>query len=264
MAKLETAVGFIGSGALGGAMARRLLRSRTLPEARLWLCSRSESRRGFEDWPGVHVTVRPEEVAENCGTLVLALPPAAVTGLSLAAAGHLVISVMAGVTLAQLGALTGSARLVRAMSNPAAEIGLAYSPWVTPGLDGDDRATVDALFSALGTHDEVPDEALIDEFTALTGPVPGFVAYYAQCMVEHAVETGVPQAIAERAIRQLFHAGGILLAQSDETPADHVEAMIAYAGTTAAGLEAMKAGPLKTAIAAGLQAAADRARAIGK
>jgi hypothetical protein len=41
----------------------------------------------------------------------------------------------------------------------------------------------------------VPDEELIDHFTAVTGPVPGFVAYCAECMVQYALKHGIDPVI---------------------------------------------------------------------
>ena len=125
-----------------------------------------------------------------------------------------------------------------------------------------DRNCVQGLFGAFGLTDELPNEDQIDHFTAMTGPVPGFVAYYADCMVKYAVKHGVDPTIADRAIRQLFHASGIVLAESIETPGEHVRDMIAYAGTTAAGIEAMKSSPLESLIENGLKAAYKKAQHI--
>jgi pyrroline-5-carboxylate reductase len=96
----------------------------------------------------------------------------------------------------------------------------------------------------------------------MTGPVPGFVAYFADCMVEYAVKHCIDPAIADRAMRQLFHASGVVLAKSEATPGEHVRDMIAYAGTTAAGLESMKASPLAASIEQGLEAAYQKAQRI--
>jgi pyrroline-5-carboxylate reductase len=162
---------------------------------------------------------------------------------------------MAGVSIEQIEQQTSAQRVLRAMSSPAAEIGLAYSPWcASDGVTDKDRDTARGLFEACGLTDEVPNEEQIDLFTALTGPVPGFVAYYAECMVEYA--------IADRAMRQLFHASGVMLAQSEAAPSEHVREAIAYAGTTAAGLEAMKVSTLAASIEQGLNAAFQKARSI--
>lgn len=261
MAQLQ--LGLIGTGMLGGAIARQLLASGYVAPDGLLLANRSASAKGFADWPGIRVVADMQALAEACDTILLAMPPAAASGFSIEAGNRLVISVMAGVSLAQLSAMTGSPHVVRAMSSPAAEIGLAYSPWTAAeAVNADDRAVVSGLFSACGTTDEVDDERQIECFTALTGPVPGFVAFFADAMVRYAVEAGIDERTATRAIRQLFLAGGTMLAEGQMTPEDHVREMVDYAGTTAAGLVAMRDLGISDLIAKGLDAAVEKTRGI--
>jgi pyrroline-5-carboxylate reductase len=252
-----------GSGGLGGAIARALLRSRFVTPERLWISNRSGNTSGFEDWPGTRFTTRKEELVDACRIVLLSVPPHLASSVGIEAEDRLIVSVMAGVSIARIQQQTRAQRVVRAMSSPAAEIGLAYSPWcASAGVSDEDRDWTRGLFEACGLTDEVPNEEQIDRFTALTGPVPGFVAYYADCMVDYAVKHGVDPAIADRALRQLFHASGVVLAESEAAPGEHVREMIAYAGTTAAGLEAMKSSTLAASIEQGLDAAYDKARRI--
>ncbi|MEO1328333.1 MAG: pyrroline-5-carboxylate reductase dimerization domain-containing protein [Pseudomonadota bacterium] len=256
-------LGIIGGGALGGAIARRLLSSGAIAPERLWVVGRSDPAARFSDWPGLRTGVDPQALADGSDAILLAVPPDAAAGLRIEAADRLIVSVMAGVRLERLQEITGSARAVRAMSSPVAERGLAYSPWFASAAVGEaDRTLVRALFEPCGLTDEIFDENQIDQFTALTGPVPGFVAFLADCMVQHARARGIDAAIADRAVRQLFLASGAALGQEASTPAEQVQAMIDYAGTTAAGLEAMRASGIAAEISAGLDAAAERARTI--
>jgi pyrroline-5-carboxylate reductase len=260
---LSQTLGVIGTGALGGAMARGMLRSGAVSPDRLVLANRSGTAEGFDRWPSVRFTTDAGSLGESCDIVLLALPPAATRGLLLPLEKALILSVMAGVTRARLSEITGSARVVRGMSNPAAEVGLAYSPWVAaPGLSEADRRLAQAVYESCGLADEVPDEEQVDRFTAITGPVPGFVAYFADCMVANATANGVAPKIAARAVLQLFRASGITMAEAGQPPRIHVEQMIRYAGTTAAGLEVMQASPLEDAVAAGLDAAVARAKTI--
>lgn len=253
-----------GSGALGGAIARALLRDGFVTPERLWISNRSGKASGFEEWPGVRITTRNQELVDACRIVLLSVPPRLASSVGIDAENRLIISVMAGVSIERIEQQTGAQRVLRAMSSPAAEIGLAYSPWcASDAVTDEDRDTARGLFEACGLTDEVPNEEQIDLFTALTGPVPGFVAYYAECMVEYATKHGIDPAIAERAMRQLFHASGVVLAKSEASPGEHVREMIAYAGTTAAGLEAMKASPLAASIEQGLDAAFQKARGMG-
>ncbi len=254
-----------GSGALGGAIAHALLRGRFIAPGRLWISNRSGKAAGFEEWPGIRFTARNQELVDACEIVLLSVPPHLASSVGINAENRLIVSVMAGVSIARIGQQTGAQRIVRAMSSPAAKTGLAYSPWcANAGVRDEDREWIQGLFNACGLSDEVPNEEQIDLFTALTGPVPGFVAYFADCMVEYAIKRGIDPAVADRALRQLFHASGVALAQTEASPGEHVREMIAYAGTTAAGLEAMKASPLAASIEQGLDAAFQKARCIGE
>ena len=257
-------IGIIGgSGMLGRSIAYALLDRRIVEPSDLWVSNRSGSSAGFEQFAGVNVTGDNARLCDACKTVILCVPPASAPEIAIEVPDHLVISVMAGVTMDALQALTGSGRIVRAMSSPAAELGLAYSPWVASAqIDATDRAGINEIFEACGTTDEIDDEAHLDHFTAMTGPVPGFVAFYAQCMIDYASRAGIAPDIADRAIRQLFFASGAMLAHGTATPSDHVKQMIDYDGTTAAGLVSMQDSPIAKAIAEGLDAAVERARNI--
>lgn len=246
---------------LGSAITQGLLRNRHILPEHLWISNRSGEAPDLDEWIGIHVTSRNQELVDACNIVLLSVPPQLAPSLEINAQNRLIVSLMAGITMEQIGTLVRADRIVRAMSSPAAEFGLAYSPWCpSAGVTDEDRASVRGLLGALGETDEVPSEEQIDLFTALTGPVPGFVAYYAECMVQYAMKRGVDPGIAERAIRQLFYASGTVLARSPTSAGDHVREMIDYAGTTAAGLEAMKALPLAATIEQGLDAAFRKAQ----
>eukprot|EP00903_Cladosiphon_okamuranus_P001165 g1163.t1 len=230
------------------------LRTETVP---------AEGQRPELELTKVTYTSNAQELADACDVIVLSVPPAQAASLQLAAPDKLIISVMAGVSLEQLTGICGSARVVRAMSSPAARQRLAYSPWTAAdGLSDADCETVKVLLSACGPSDRVPDERQIEVFTALTGPVPGFAAFFADALVQYALQNGVEPAIASRAIKQLFLASGEIMSADAEPPAERVREMIDYAGTTAAGLLKVQELDLQRLIAEGLDASTARVRTI--
>ncbi|PWE32672.1 pyrroline-5-carboxylate reductase [Maritimibacter sp. 55A14] len=262
----HTDIGIIGgNGALGSALARALLRTDTVGAGRLWVSCRSGAAPALADWPGIHVTDDNQALAERCATIVLAIPPVAMDGLAIAAPDALVISVMAGPTAERIAGATGARAVIRAMSSPpAADLGLAFSPfWAGPGASAGDRETARALLAAAGETAELDREDQVDLFTAITGPVPGVLAAVAEAIRAHAGRHGTPPDIAALATRQLFRASGAIMADPQNDPADYVAEMIAYAGTTAAALETLRRGPLAEAIAEALDAAAAKARDMG-
>ncbi len=254
-------VGVIGgTGMLGRSLVGGLLDGGAVRPENLWVANRSGARGDLPE--GVQVTAEAPELIEACDVVILSVPPALFEALEVDASGKLVISVMAGISRERIAAQTGAARLVRAMSSPAAARRLAFSPWCGD-LDEADRARVAALLGACGTTAEVADEAQIEVFTALTGPVPGFVAQFAAAMGEYATRRGVAPEVADMAMRQLFLSAGEMLAGDAPSAQKHVQGMIDYAGTTASGLLAMQAAGLQQIVDEGLDAAVSRTREIG-
>lgn len=257
-------IGIIGgSGMLGSAILSALLGSEAFEQSNFWVSNRSGNASNVEQSSIIHFTKDNQELVDACDVIILCVPPARFPDIDIHAPNKLVISVVAGVTINEMKSKTASVRVVRAMSSPAASLSMAYSPWIAnTEIGSDDRDIVRKIFGACGTTDEIFDEQQLDHFTAMTGPVPGFVAYFAKCMVDHATSQGIAPDVADRAIRQLFLAGGTMLAAASASPADQVRWMIEYAGTTAAGLIAMEQSTLSKTISDGLLAAADKARSI--
>ncbi|MCA0997674.1 pyrroline-5-carboxylate reductase family protein [Alloyangia pacifica] len=256
----QVTVGVIGgTGMLGRSLVTGLLASGEVAAEALWVSNRSGRAEGLPD--GVLVTAEAQALVAACDVVILSVPPAQFGALEIDASGKLVISVMAGVSAARIAEHTGAERVVRAMSSPAAARRLAFSPWCG-ALSAEDCAQVIRLLGACGSTAEVPDEAQIEIFTAMTGPVPGFVAQLAASMADYAERRGVAPEVADMAVRQLFLASGEMLAGDPQTASAHVRGMIDYAGTTAAGLLAMQEAGFQDAVDAGLDAAVARTREI--
>ena len=64
----------------------------------------------------------------------------------------------------------------------------------------------------------------------------------------------------ERAVRQLFHGAGVMLAGSSTTPGEIVRMFVDYAGTTAEGLRNFQASTLAEDIGRGIDAAYRKAK----
>ncbi|NIZ13524.1 pyrroline-5-carboxylate reductase [Phaeobacter sp. HF9A] len=253
-----------GAGMLGAAILRAVLRAGEIPEQRLWVSSRSGRLAGFEAHADITTTSDNAALVAACDVVLLCVPPAAFGSLNVSLADKLVLSVMAGITMDQITAQSGATRVIRAMSSPAAEQGLAYSPWVaTDAVGAEDRAFANRVFAACGETDQITEEAHLDVFTAMTGPVPGFVAFFAETMVQYATDKGLAPAVADRAVRQLFLGAGQMMAEGPARPSDHVQEMIDYAGTTAAGLQVLRQSQVAELIGEGLDASVAKCCSMG-
>lgn len=258
-----TRLGIIGGGGwLGKALLLAALADGVIAGEALIVSSRGGAVAGFEPWPGVRQTNSNAELADDADVVVLSVRPQDLDAIALDLSGKLVISVMAMVSLDDLATRFKARRIIRAMPNAAAEKRLSFTPWLASSDATDaDCAFADRFFNASGQAQRITTEAELDYFTALTGSGPAFLAAFADAMISDAVISGIGRDIAERAVRQLFLGGSALMAGSKQTPAEIVQTFLDYAGTTAAGLEAMAAADIRTPIARGLTAAAAKAAA---
>lgn len=251
-------VGIVGGGGwLGRSIASQALASGVIADKSLIISSRSPRGGGLEKWPAVEWTSDNRDLMRRSDVVILSVRPHQFFDLSLAANGTLVISVMAGVSMATLQSRLGTTRVVRAMPNAAAEIGLSYTPWLAgAGVTEQDRTFVGALFGSCGEADEVGTEDQLDYLTGLSGSGPAFPALLAGAMLSHAQARGLPPEIARRAVLGAVCGASRLLAAGDTTPAQMVQTFVEYDGTTAAGLTEMMGKGFVEAVHAGLDAAA--------
>ena len=238
-----------GTGELGHAIAVAVL-ERFLPtEEVLRLSNSSGALVGFEQYSNVRLMESNQQLVDACDLIVLCVPPAQFDYLAIDAKGKLMVTLVSGITIEEVRVATNSQKIVRATSSPAAAFGLAYSPWVkSSGVTREDCKVVTELFFVCGKTDLLDVEQQIDVFTVLTGPVPGYVAYFAECLIRYALKNGVAPDVADKAIKQLFLASGRALSETDITASQQVHKMIDYAGVTAAGLEFMNASEIQSEI----------------
>lgn len=255
-------IGIIGAtGWLGSALGSHLLRSKVVDAEDLVLLNRSGPHDHYHGYRDVTWARHAADLVAQCDVVVLSVRPDDWQSLQLEAPDRLVISFMAGVTLAQLRACRG--RVVRAMPNAAAGIGASYSPWLGgPDLAASDRDTVRTILGVIGTEDEVAEEYQIDLMTAAPGSGAAYPALMAVAVADWLMIRGVPEPAAWRAAEGMISGGARLL---DVRPGN-VPAIIKgyrdYRGTTAAGLAAAEASGFTSSMHQALDAAAEVARKI--
>jgi pyrroline-5-carboxylate reductase len=153
-----------------------------------------------------------------------------------------VVSIMAGRTLAFLSGALPHAPLVRAMPNTPAAIGRGITVAVAnAAVTEPQRALVDALLSAVGAVEWVADEALMDAVTALSGSGPAYVFLLAECMAQAGAAAGLPPALAATLARATVAGAGELLHRSPLDAATLRQNVTSPGGTTAAALEVLMA-----------------------
>ena len=213
--------------------------------------------------PGVAVLAEPAP-AES---VVIAVKPADVGGAvraAVAAGAGRVLSIAAGVTLADLESSAGaSVPVVRAMPNTPALVGKGASA-IAGGsaASDDDLAWAESVLGAVGTVVRVT-EAQLDAVTGLSGSGPAYVFLVAEAMIEAGVLTGLPRPTAVALVEQTLLGAATLLADGHDGPEALRAAVTSPGGTTAAGLRALESAGVRSAFLDAVVAATDRSRELG-
>lgn len=184
----------------------------------------------------------------------------------LTGAGVTVCSLLAGITLAQLGAAFPQAGAhVRVMPNLAARINKSPVILAEAGLDAGGRDAVFALFDALGSAVWLDDEAQFDLVTALAGSGPGFVYRFIDALAGAAVDLGLDEATAASLALATVEGAAALAAASDVGPATLADRVASPGGMTREGLNVLDAdAALRGLLAATLRATRDKGAALSK
>jgi pyrroline-5-carboxylate reductase len=193
--------------------------------------------------------VRLNPAASEIGTasvLVLAVKPqmfreAGARLRSLVGPGTLVVSIMAGATIASITEVCGGA-VVRAMPNTPAAIGRGMTVAVpASSVAAEQRAITDALLRTTGAVEWVDDETLMDAVTAVSGSGPAYVFLLAEELARAGVAAGLPAALAAKLARETVSGSGELLHRSELEAAVLRQNVTSPGGTTAAALSVLMA-----------------------
>ena len=240
----------VGAGKMGGAMLRGWL-ALGLPAAAVTVLDPAPSAELLAEAAAKGFRVNPDRASIPAPqVIVLAVKPqtfaaAAPDIAPLVGAGTLVISIMAGKTLRDIGTrLPGAAGLVRAMPNTPAAVGRGITgATASPGLDPALKASADALLAAIGRVVWVDTEEQIDAVTAVSGSGPAYVFYLAECMAAAGIEAGLPADIALALARATVEGAGELMFQDAGTSPETLRKNVTSpGGTTAAALDVLMAG----------------------
>jgi pyrroline-5-carboxylate reductase len=261
---------FVGGGNMSDALIGGLLR-RGLAATEVRVVEIvPEARRRLRDKYGVTCFDRPKEAVRPGDVIVFAVKPQhlreAAVKSGIAGDDHLVISIAAGVRLADLSRwLKGHARLVRAMPNTPALIGAGVTGLYafSKEVGSEQREQAETILGAVGTTVWITDESQMDAVTAVSGSGPAYVFYFIEALEDAANELGLPPAVAHRLALDTFTGAAKLAASSPDPVAVLRERVTSKGGTTERALASMAKDEVKAAIMRAIRAANDRGRELG-
>ena len=238
---------FLGAGNLASAIVRGLLAHQACTPGDIACTSKGgETARRLAKETGITFEPDLPKLLAPADTVIVAFKPqslaAADPRLAELTAGKLVVSLLAGKTIATLAKTFPKARnIVRTMPNTPAAIGAGMTTYATLSpLSPTDQQTLTTMLSALGQHLSVPEKHL-DALTALGGSGPAFLFEFVAGLRDAGLAAGLPAEVATKVAMETTLGAARLLVRTGETPDALRDKVTSPNGTTYAGLQVMAA-----------------------
>jgi len=201
----------IGGGNMGKTYARSLLRAHLVQPEDLMVLERSPEQAEklrAENIGTIHTD--PARCLNVADLIILAVKPQDSTSLFAKLRPdtdpqQVYLSIMAGVTIASIQSGLGVEKVIRAMPNLPAQIGLGMTSYTaSDAVTRIELVLVQNLLNTTGKAIYVNDEYAIDATTAISGSGPAYVLYFMEAMIEAAREMGFTHSQAELLVAQTF------------------------------------------------------------
>ncbi len=260
-------IGFVGAGKMAEAIMALLLDSEFCDVEHVYVSDISNARLDvLAAQYGVHITTQNRVVVDASDIVILAVKPqnldVALEDLSASSAGKLFVSIAAGKPLVYFESKLPAARVIRVMPNLACQVGEGMSVYCGGShASEEDLAIVGSIFERTGRVLRL-DESLFDVVTALSGSGPAFFAYVLQALVEGAESGGMPRDSALILAEQTMLGTAKVLLERCVPPDAFISSVASKGGTTAAGLDVLRASPVANVLQTTIKAAADRSREL--
>lgn len=260
---------FIGGGNMANALIGGLIRHGAPASSIRVVEPFAATAQALQAQHGVGVQATAHDRLKDCALVVWAVKPqvfkeaALLTAPFVANALHL--SLAAGITSDSIAQWLHTERVVRAMPNTPALVGLGQTGlYARAAVSQAEKTAITDMMGLMGESLWVEDESLLDAVTALSGSGPAYVFYFLEAMVDAGVQMGLTHEQAHQLAVGTFVGASELARSSSETPAVLRERVTSKGGTTFAALSVMKEQGLNVILLQAMQAAQERAKSLGR
>ncbi|MDX1651572.1 MAG: pyrroline-5-carboxylate reductase [Brumimicrobium sp.] len=262
-------IAIIGGGNMGKTYAKAFIKEKVLAPEDLFIYFRkkAESETDYSGLTG-NLCFSPDKHISGCSVVILAVKPQDFNELSAdlkpyLKAEQLVLSIMAGISIDQIRSKLSHHKVVRAMPNIPAKIGLGITAFVVP--QGADKTTITEVYALLGTTGkalQLDDESLLDAVTALSGSGPAYFYYFVKQLIEAGKQMGIDENASRRLVLQTMLGAYHLMEKNDQSLDALIDSVASKDGTTEAALKTFEKEKIGQNVQDGLFAALQRAKEL--
>jgi pyrroline-5-carboxylate reductase len=259
---------FIGGGNMASAIIGGLIQQGTPAHHIRVVEPFEEARHRLQAQFGVAVLAQADATLSDVGLVVWAIKPQTFKEAALQTQDFLKnalhLSVAAGIRSDSIAKWLATERIVRAMPNTPALVGLGQTGlFARAAVTTSDKYWIEAVVATTGALLWVNEESLLDAVTAISGSGPAYVFFFIESMVEAGVKMGLSTEQATQLAIGTFVGASQLAKSATEPPSVLRERVTSKGGTTYAALTSMQNSRMSDLFQTALQAAQQRAHELG-
>lgn len=262
-------VAIIGSGTMGEALVRSLLRKKLCTGKDVTFSDVLKDRLGvLKKKYGANVTDDNLAAVRNADVVVLAIKPQDLPAVLGQLAGRLksqlVVSIAAGYGLGAICDKLGYRHIVRAMPNTPAQVGKGMTAWASEKqLTKKEHETARAILASMGEEQYFADEKYIDMATAISGSGPAYVFLFIESLIDAGVHIGLSRGDAQKLVIETVLGSAETMKKMARHPAELKNMVTSPGGTTTEALLQFEMGGLRSLVINAVLAAYNKAKSLG-
>ena len=262
-------LGLVGVGAMGGALARRIVASGIMALDRIVV---SDKRQEYVADLAVELGINSldvQAIPSTADTIVIAVKPQDMEQVLRELSpnltpNHLVVSLAAGISLATIAHWTHPTQpIVRVMPNTPCLIGQG-AVVCSPNCHVNSRQLqlAQELFGLTGKVWVLPEEQM-DAVTGVSGSGPAYVYLFLEALIEGGVAAGLSYGVATELALQTVLGAAQMALETGQHPALLRNMVTSPAGTTVAALRELEAGKFRSVVIEAVLAASAGSKSLG-
>ncbi len=260
----------IGGGNMGQSFAKSFLNNFITDVENFAVLEKDETKHKALQKIGIkNIFTQPDDNISKADLIVLAVKPQAFSDLArdiknFVSKEQVFLSIMAGISIAQIQQYLNIDKVIRAMPNIAAQIGEGMSVFTSSeAITRIELVTVQNLLESTGKNLYVAHEDLINAGTAVSGSGPAYVLYFMEAIMQAGIELGFLKPQAEMLTHQTFKGIVDFFQNSKDSYAELIEKIASKGGTTEAAINHLKKNQAQNIIKQAVMAAYQRAVELG-
>jgi pyrroline-5-carboxylate reductase len=261
----------IGGGNMGLTYATSFLKAHVATAADMMILEKSEERAAELATQNIGTVYgKPDECLPMADIVILAVKPQDTPALfasiqPFVTQNQVFLSIMAGVKMEAVSTALGVTKVIRAMPNLPAQIGMGMTAFTSvASVTRSELVAVHNLLNTTGKTVYLDDESMIDAATAISGSGPAYVYFFMNAMIDAAKSLGFTESQAELLVEQTFLGSVHLQNRNSLSCSEWIQKVASKGGTTEAALEVFQSTTVNEDIKNGAKAAFDRAVELGK